>query len=224
MPGPQKEILLVRHGQAFCNVLGLMASQSCQGLTDTGHWQAGQLARRLAAEQEQGHQVAALYSSTVRRAMDTAWPVANLLGTPVVPRTDLRVPDPGPHAEGLPWHIVRRRWPTPDPDRPSRPLPAGGEPWRVYLARAHASLAGIIADHPGGRVVVVGHSETATAAYTLLIGVHTLHGLKVDVDHTGITRLVAVAEYPHVPAGVQRWALRIHNDTNHLNSPSTMPS
>lgn len=217
MPGPQKEILLVRHGDAFCNVHGIMASQSCQGLTDTGHQQAGLLARRLAAEQDQGHRVVALYSSIVRRAMDTAWPVANLLGTPVVPRTDLRVPDPGPHAEGVPWHIVRRRWRTPDPDRPSRPLPAGGEPWRVYLARAHASLASIIADHPGGRVVVVGHSETATAVYTMLIGVLSLYALKVDLDHTGIIRLVAAPELSDVRSEVPRWALRVHNDTDHLS-------
>jgi probable phosphoglycerate mutase len=194
-----------------------MASQSCQGLTDTGHWQAGQLARRLAAEQDEGHPVIALYSSTVRRAMDTAWPVADLLGISVVPRADLRVPDPGPHAEGVPWHTVRRRW-TSDPDRPSRPLPAGGEPWRCYLARVHAGLAHIIADHPGGRVVVVGHSETATAAYTLLIGVPNLHRLKVDLDHTGITRLVAAPELPGVRSDLPRWALRVHNDTAHLAS------
>lgn len=216
MPEPQQEILLVRHGQALCNVFGVMASQSCRGLTEAGHWQAGQLARRLAAEQDQGHRVVALYSSTVRRAMDTAWPVANLLGTPVVPRADLRVPDPGAHADGLPWHMVRRRWRTSDPDRPSRPLPLGGEPWRVYLDRAHASLAGIIADHPGGRVVVVGHSETATAAYTLLIGVRSLHALKVDLDHTGIIRLVTAPELPDVRSNVPRWALRVHNDTDHL--------
>jgi probable phosphoglycerate mutase len=219
MPEPQKEILLVRHGNALCNELGVMASHSCQGLTETGHRQAGQLARRLAAEQDQGHRVVALYSSTVRRAMDTAWPVANLLGKSVVPRVDLRVPDPGPHAEGVPWHTLRRRWRTPDPDRPSRPLAAGGEPWRVYLARAHASLAGIIAEHPGGRIVVVGHSETATAAYTLLIGVLSLHALKVDLDHTGIIRLVAAPELPDVRSNVPRWALRVHNDTGHLSLP-----
>jgi 2,3-bisphosphoglycerate-dependent phosphoglycerate mutase len=218
MSGPQKEILLVRHGNAFCNVQRVIASQSCQGLTETGHRQAGQLARRLASEQDEGHHVVALYSSTVRRAMDTAWPVANLLGTPVVPRADLRVPDPGPHAEGVPWHTVRRKWRTPDPDRPSRPLPPGGEPWRIYLARAHATLADIIADHPGGRVIIVGHNETATAAYTLLIGVPHLHALRVNLDHTGITRLVTAPELPDVRSDVPRWALRVHNDTAHLAS------
>jgi broad specificity phosphatase PhoE len=223
MPRPQREILLIRHGEAYCNVTGTIASQFCQGLTDDGHRQAARLTRRLATERDQGRPVVGLVSSTVRRALDTAQPVAELLGTPLLLRSDLRVPDPGPHADGQPWDAIRHRW-GPDPDRPSRPLAQGGEPWRTYLARAQASLAGIVAGHPGGRVVVIGHSETLTAAFTLLIGVHTLHGLKVDVDHTGITRLVAVAEYPHVPAGVQRWALRIHNDTNHLNSPSTMPS
>lgn len=195
-----------------------MASQSCRGLTDDGHRQAEQIARRLVAEQDQGHPVVAVFSSTVRRAFDTAQPVAGLLGIPILLRADLRAPDPGPYGEGQTWDTARRRW-SHDPDRPSRPLVEGGEPWRHYLARAHASLADIFASHPGGRVVIIGHSETATAALTLLVGVPTLHGLKVDLSHTGITRLVASAEHARVPAGVQRWALRVHNDLDHLDDP-----
>jgi hypothetical protein len=30
---------------------------------------------------------------------------------------------------------------------------------------------------------------------------------------------VASAEHARVPAGVQRWALRVHNDLDHLDDP-----
>jgi 2,3-bisphosphoglycerate-dependent phosphoglycerate mutase len=219
MPRPLREVVLVRHGEAHCDVDAVMASQSCRGLTDTGHHQAAQIAQRLYAEErDQGRAVVALFSSTVRRALDTAQPIAELLGTGIVLRADLRVPDPGHHADGHPWDEVRRRW-RHDPDRPSRPLIDGGESWRTYLNRAHTSLAGIFGNHPGGRVVIVGHSETVTAALTLLAGVTTLQALKVDLHHTGITRLVAAPEHPRVALGFQRWGLTAHNDINHLTSP-----
>lgn len=197
-----------------------MASQSCRGLTDSGHRQAAQLARRLYVEErDEGRPIVALFSSTVRRALDTAQPIAELLDTGIVLRADLRVPDPGPHADGHSWDEVRRRW-RPDPDRPSRPLIEGGESWRTYLNRAHASLAGIFGSHPGGRIVVVGHSETVTAAITLLLGTPELNALKFDVDHTGITRLIATPEHPRVSLAYQRWGLTGHNDIDHLNNPS----
>ncbi len=214
---PRREFLLVRHGEAYCNVHGRLASEACHGLTDRGRWQADRLADRLAAEQNVGYPITALFASTVRRALDTAAPIAGMLGIPTTVRRELRVPDPGPSGEGEPWQTLHRKWP-PDPDQPSRPVLPGAERWRDYLGRAHACLATILRDHPGGRVVVIGHSETATALITLLAGISTLRALRVDLDHTGITRLIATPEYPYVRIPFQRWSLAIHNDTSHLET------
>lgn len=212
------EILLVRHGEAHCSVAGIIAGETCEGLTARGRSQARRLARHLLAEANAGQPITTLYTSPIRRARETAHAVAALTGTDLVIRPDLRVPDPGP-ADGLSWDEVRRIWP-PDPDRPTRPLIDGGEPWVRYLDRAHACLSSILERIPVGRVVIVGHSETMTAAFTLLVGVHALGALKVDLEPTGITRLIKARERPNVPVTTTRWALAVHNDTAHLKETS----
>lgn len=213
-----REVLLIRHAQAHCNTTGIIAAHTCTGLTPAGIDQARHLARRLCAEQAAGQPVAQLYTSPIRRARHTARILGDATGTEPVLCADLRVPDPGA-ADGISWESARLRWP-PDPDRPSRPLPPEAESWRAYLTRAHACLYGILAGHPGGRVAVIGHSETITATLTLLLGTPTLGALKVDLHPTGITRLEAAQERPHVPITTQRWTLTTHNDTAHLPAPN----
>lgn len=209
-----RELLLVRHGIAHCNAEGVVASTTCRGLTPQGRHQAEQLATRLRMEQGGGRPVVQLHCSPVRRARETAETIAAHLAVEPTVDQDLRVPDLGPLGDGQRWAALRQQW-SPDPDRPSRPLPDGGEPWRQYLDRAHACLSSILNGHPGGRVVLVGHSETVTAAFTLLLAVRSLGALKIDIEPTGITTLVAATEHPNVPASVQRWALSSHNDITH---------
>ena len=48
---------------------------------------------------------------------------------------------------------------------------------------------------------MIGHSETITAAYTLLVGATSL----------------AAYERPHVHVTAQRWELHSHNDHTHLD-------
>lgn len=213
-----REVLLIRHAEGHCNTAGVIVARICAGLTPRGIDQAHRLARRLRAEHAAGHPIAQLYTSPIRRARDTAHAIAEAIGAEPITCPDLRVPDPG-SADGHLWETARLRWP-PDPDRPSRPLPDDAEPWRDYLTRAHTCLAGLLAHHPGGRIAVVGHSETVTATLTLLLQVRTLGALKVDLHPAGITRLIAAQERPHVPITTQRWTLAAHNDTAHLTTPS----
>ena len=154
------EVLLIRHGEAHCNTAGVIASTSCRGLTPTGRAQVLRLGHRLVDELVHGP-VAALLTGPVRRAQETACMIGDLLGMYPCSHFDLRVPDPG-QVEGHTWEEVRRELP-PDPDRPTRPLIPGGEPWHRYLDRAHDFLIDILLNHPGGRIIVVGHSETVTA-------------------------------------------------------------
>jgi len=77
-------IILVRHGQTGWNV-GAGAGERFRGrvdlpLDDTGLAQAQAVAKRLA-----DHPIVAVYSSPLKRAMETARPTAQQLGLPVQP-------------------------------------------------------------------------------------------------------------------------------------------
>jgi len=204
------ELILVRHGYAHCNRQGIIAGPERAGLTEHGRAQADALGGRLAIEGG----VTAIHSSTTRRAVQTASILADTLGLPVQARPDLRVPDPGA-AEGLPWALARARWAT-DPANPIRPYPPDAEPWPEYLTRAGRELTDIIDNHPGGRVVVIGHAETVTAAYCVLLGVSDLGRLKLATDHGARCIWRPVQEWDGVAVPARRWALVSHNDVSHL--------
>jgi probable phosphoglycerate mutase len=216
---PESCIVLIRHGQAHCNLDKVCASASCRGLTPTGHDQAARLARRLHREHRDGYPILRIITSPVLRVRQTAQPLLALLGDDAEVVNDLAVPHPGPNAEGYRWSTIRERWPT-DPDRPSRPLPQDGESWASYLARAHACLAPILHQQRSapGRTVIIGHAETYAAIYTFLTGTAHLGSLRVGCDHTGLTRFVATSERPGVHVPSPRWQLAVHNDTAHLTA------
>lgn len=74
-------LLLVRHGEAHCNVRATPGVDGCAGLTPRGHCQAAAVAAALAVEQ---HEVAVVYTSSAVRAVQTARPIADAVGAPVV--------------------------------------------------------------------------------------------------------------------------------------------
>lgn len=210
------ELLLARHGEAHSNLDGTMTGPACAGLTDLGLTQAARLGERLRAEAAHRGRLEAIYTSTTRRAIETADLVANILGTEAREEHDLRVPDPGPHAEGKPWPYIRSTA-SPDPANPDRPLSPGGEGWASYLARAHAALTRIL-DRHHGRVLIVGHTETLKAAYSLFLGVVDLHRMKFDYSHAGVTSWRPAREWPGATTAHRRWALAYHNNTAHVST------
>jgi broad specificity phosphatase PhoE len=78
-------LLFVRHGETDWNAEGRLQGHTDRPLNDYGRRQARELAERLA---EDG--VAAIYSSDLRRAKETAEIVGGRLGLPVVTDPDLR--------------------------------------------------------------------------------------------------------------------------------------
>ncbi|MGH3712950.1 MAG: histidine phosphatase family protein [Micromonosporaceae bacterium] len=214
-----RELILARHGEARCNLAGTMTGPSCTGLTDNGRAQTERLGKRLHAETAYHGPLEAVYASTTRRALQTAHLLTGFLGVEVHEESYLRVPDAGPHAEGKPWPELRRTEPR-DPVNPDRPLAPGGEGWVSYLTRAHAALTRILDGHTG-RVLIVGHTETLKAAYSLFLGHDDLHRMKFDFDHTALTIWRPASEWPGAAPTHQRWTLVCHNDTTHVphNAP-----
>ena len=78
-------IIAVRHGETAWNVDARIQGQLDIQLNDTGRWQARRVGWALATEA-----IAAVYSSDLGRAHDTARAIADTTGLSVVPHPGLR--------------------------------------------------------------------------------------------------------------------------------------
>jgi probable phosphoglycerate mutase len=161
-------IVLVRHGEAECNVAGVVGGvRGCTGLTDLGRRQVETLAARLADTGELGA-VDALYSSVLPRAVETAEllrPVLRLPAAPdhVVQQCDLCELHPG-EADALTWQEVIDAYGVPEWDtHPEVPIAPGGESWTGFVERASGSVHELALRHPGELVVAAVHAGVIEA-------------------------------------------------------------
>lgn len=160
------DLLIARHGLAHCNVAGIVGGpRSCTGLTDRGRVQAAALGSALAGL---ARPVTALRHSPRRRAAETAGLVGAALGLRLVEDPRLRDPDLGAGTDGMRWADLRAVLGLGRAEYAARGPGAGAEPWPAYLDRVAAALADALA--AGGRVLVVGHTETVLAAHQLATG------------------------------------------------------
>jgi probable phosphoglycerate mutase len=134
-------ILLARHGETDWNRDLRFQGHADEPLNDTGRAQAERLAVML-----QDEQLAAVYSSDLRRARETAEIVAHALGLPLAADPRLREIDVGSWQGRTRAEIDGASW--------------DGETYDDHRARSVAALVGIAAAHPGARVLVVSHGGT----------------------------------------------------------------
>lgn len=133
-------LLLVRHGEAVGNRERRFIGQMDVALSDLGAAQAERVAERLA-----DHGVERIVSSDLRRAMDTAAPLADRLGLAVEATPDLREVDNGEWTGLLPEEI-EAGWPDMfaeyrrgvDVARPA------GERWQQVYTRVSAVVADLL--------------------------------------------------------------------------------
>jgi 2,3-bisphosphoglycerate-dependent phosphoglycerate mutase len=193
-------LVLVRHGEAVCNVAGVIGGpKGCTGLTPLGRAQAAKLADRLARTRELG-EVAALYASVLPRAVETAQILARALLGPggevleVTRDCALCELHPG-DADGLTWGEFVASFEEPDWDAdPSRPVAPGGEGWSGFVERAAAALERVAAAHAGRTVVVVTHAGVVEAGMLRFLpldpgvarlGLHTAHASLTEWRQSG---------------------------------------
>lgn len=213
-----RELVIVRHGLAYCNVAGVVGGpRSCVGLTDHGRAQVALLAERLRKDAVGGLPVTAVHASPRRRARETAEVVAAALGVPAQYDDQFREPCMGSHADGRRWVDLRAALSLSNFEFPDVRLAGGGESWTEYLVRVTGALRAVLASSVGRRVVVVGHAETVIAAYHLFLQCPPERPLPIDFvsDNAAIT--VWRTNNANGSSGMSpRWRLVSHNDTGHL--------
>ena len=82
---PPARLLLIRHGESTWNREHRVQGQLDPPLSDRGRHQASLLARRLSARRPE-----AIYSSDLKRAMETAAPLSAVLGQTQASRVEIR--------------------------------------------------------------------------------------------------------------------------------------
>jgi broad specificity phosphatase PhoE len=209
-------IVLVRHGEAVCNVSGVCGGpQGCAGLTEAGRDQVAALRDRLFASDELAD-ASALYASVLPRAVETAMGIAAALTgregavPPLVTECDLCELHPG-EADGMGWEEFTAAFGTPDWDTdPSQPIAPGGESWTGFVRRVDGALDVLASRHPGELVVAATHAGVVEASLLAKVPVEGgLDGarLQLRTAHTSLTTW-------EVDDG--RWRLLGYNDATHL--------
>ena len=145
-------IVLVRHGEAVCNVNGIVGGiRGCTGLTGLGRRQVSALARRLERTGELAG-ATALYASVLPRAVETAEILRPVVGDgklDVVQECALCELHPG-ESDGLTWQEVVDRFGVPEWDTdPDTLIAPGGESWSAFVPRAAAAVRSLAAAAPG---------------------------------------------------------------------------
>jgi broad specificity phosphatase PhoE/ribonuclease HI len=183
--GTPTRLLLLRHGQTALSVHRRYSGRGNPELTDLGRQQAQAAARYLG---ERGG-IAAVVSSPLQRAYDTAAAAAKALGLDVTVDDDLIETDFGAW-EGLTFAEAAER----DPALHARWLsdtatePPGGESFDAVLERVCRTQERIVATYQGATVLVVSHVTPIKMLLRLALdaGPSILYRLHLDLASLSI--------------------------------------
>ncbi|MBV8075976.1 MAG: histidine phosphatase family protein [Planctomycetaceae bacterium] len=183
---PETRVLLLRHAETSAPDR-FHGAESDVGLGERGRRQAEAVAEILAAEGPD-----ALYSSAMRRALETAAPIGRAAG--LVPRVveALHERAMGPlsglrREEGLDTYVeAKRRWMAGDLDFTHE----GGESFASIRRRVVPALRALARRHPGQTIVVIAHGVVIRVALTsLLEGYGPEDFDRIGIANTGVNDL-----------------------------------
>lgn len=203
--------VLVRHGATVHSADRRFSGRNDLALDEVGRAQASALGRRSFGE------VAAILSSPLRRAVETAQAIAGPLGLQVRIVDELIETDFG-QWEGATFGEILAA----DPDALRRwrasldAAPPGGESFAAVAARVDAARRAVMADYGGRSVVVVSH----------VTPIKLLLGTALDAQESALFRLhldtasVSIADF-HADGNA---GVTLVNDTSHLRCDSASRS
>jgi len=197
------EIILVRHGETEWNVEEIYRGRIDINLDEVGVKQAELLGEYLSSVE-----LNAIYSSPLRRALDTANIVARYQKVGVQVTNGLIDLDFG-EWQGLPEREVKKlyqalhnEWHA-NPDRVKMP---GGESLADVRKRAVGVINDVISKYEGS-VVLVSHRVVNKVLICFLLGLDNSHFWNIKQDVGAITTFSYVGGH---------FILTRHNDTSHL--------
>lgn len=198
------QLIMVRHGQTEWNIAGIRQGHLDSRLTERGMAQAKALAQRLARER-----FAALYSSDLGRAVQTAAAIADLTGHEVVTDPRLRERHLGIF-QGLNGNEILEKYPeerrmlrTLGPDY----IIPGGESMKQQVERNVAYLNDLAHKHVGETIVVVTHGGVVSGFFRHTLAIPLDAPRRFEFVNAGVNVFAYEEEY---------WMLLTWGDVSHL--------
>jgi broad specificity phosphatase PhoE len=198
-------LMLVRHGETKWNVQRRFQGQSDVPLSELGRLQAELIAERLA-----GQTIDAVYASDLKRAWETAIPIAEKTGLEVSSEPRLRELKFGV-LEGLTFDEAQEKHPemiaawledfnnTPD----------DGETIDQFNTRIASLLDDLIGKHDEQVVLLVGHGGSLSEILRVALGLSRDKRWYLEMENASLSEISIAEDYI---------SLRRINDSCHLNA------
>jgi broad specificity phosphatase PhoE len=207
------KLLLIRHAESQGNYEGRLQGRKEFPLTERGERQAQALALRLAAMP-----IAAVYSSPIRRAHETALAAGGRMGLEVVLDPRVQEYDFGELLSGLTWQEIREQKPeivsalvSNHSEFPRYPGEEGRGPFRERVCAALAEIAD--RHREDETVAVVTHAGPIVVYVMETIGRGYSRPIPFSIENASITTIeINASAGTFVPAAVVTGL----NDTCHL--------
>ena len=203
----------IRHGETEWNAEGRLCGRTDVPLSDVGRRQAQLLAVRLKLIP-----FAALYSSPLRRAFETAMILGHAIGRE--PQADPRLVELSYGAwEGRTYDESKRS--SPEIYRaweqdPGGNAPPEGESGEQLIGRVKPFLADVAQRHPSGNIAVVCHRTVCRLLACHIMGVPLAEYRKRILMDNAALNVFANDE--------GKWRVVTLNDTSHLNALPAAPT
>ncbi|KAL7604958.1 hypothetical protein Lser_V15G20220 [Lactuca serriola] len=208
------EIVVVRHGETEWNAEKRIQGHLDIDLNDVGRQQAVAVAERLSGESK----ISAIYSSDLKRALETAETIANRCGgLQVIQDETLRERHLG-DLQGLVYSeapkIKTKAYEALQSRHTNVEIPGGGESLDQLYKRCTSSLQTIASKHRGERVVVVTHGGVIRA----------LHQRAYTGSGQRAGRILNVSVSVLHLSDPDRWVIKSWGDVSHLNGAGYLDS
>lgn len=207
--GPATIALLLRHGETPMSIEKRFSGRGDAELTERGEAQAAAAAKRLA-----GGVVDAVVSSPLRRTMQTATILADLIGLDVEVDDGLAETDFG-EWEGSTFAEIAKRWPDELRTWLDDPTvaPPGGESLVATARRADGARERLAAAYPDRTIAVVTHVTPIKSLLREALGAPSDAVYRMHLDPASLSIVDWYAE--------GRAVVRLMNDTSHLGELAT---
>ncbi len=199
------KLIIIRHAEAIGNYVREFHGWTDSELTDKGHMQSKKLAERIKNEK-----IDVLYSSTLKRTMQTASYIADIKDLAVT-RTDKLKEINGGDWEGELWDELPLKWPKEFKTWEYSPhihkMP-NGETMEEFTVRLKKEIDYIISNNRGKNICIVTHGTAIRALMCFFKGLKPKNMLNIPwYDNTAVT----VISYEE-----DKYKILLEGDTSHL--------